>query len=61
MHTEHRIHALDAVRAFALLAGIVLHGTMSFLPDLISTGFPIADRSPSMMLEVGSMPSTSSA
>jgi glucans biosynthesis protein C len=53
MHTEQRIHALDAVRAFALLAGIVLHGTMSFLPDLISTGFPIADRSPSMTLEVG--------
>jgi glucan biosynthesis protein C len=52
MHTEQRIHALDAVRAFALMAGIVLHGTMSFLPDLISTGFPIADRSPSMTLEV---------
>lgn len=25
-----RLHALDAVRAFALLAGIVLHATMSF-------------------------------
>ena len=35
-----------AVRAFALLGGIVLHGTMSFLPDLISLQWPLADRSP---------------
>lgn len=27
-----RLHALDAVRGFALLLGIVLHATMSFLP-----------------------------
>jgi glucans biosynthesis protein C len=27
-----RLHALDAVRAFALLLGIVLHATMSFVP-----------------------------
>jgi glucan biosynthesis protein C len=53
MHTEQRLHGLDAVRAFALMAGIVLHGTMSFLPDLTSIGFPIADRSTSMTLEVG--------
>jgi glucans biosynthesis protein C len=52
MHTEQRLHALDAVRAFALMTGIVLHGTMSFLPDIISAGFPIADRSPSRTLEV---------
>lgn len=30
MTEESRLHALDAVRAFALLAGIVLHATMSF-------------------------------
>jgi ABC-type multidrug transport system ATPase subunit/peptidoglycan/LPS O-acetylase OafA/YrhL len=30
MSTNERLHALDAVRAFALLAGIVLHATMSF-------------------------------
>ena len=30
MTTQDRFHALDAVRAFALLAGIVLHATMSF-------------------------------
>jgi glucans biosynthesis protein C len=52
MSTEQRFHALDAVRAFALIAGIILHGTMSFLPDLISLKYPIADRSPSMTLEV---------
>ena len=27
-----RLHALDAVRGFALLLGIVLHATLSFLP-----------------------------
>ncbi|MBS0294740.1 MAG: acyltransferase family protein [Proteobacteria bacterium] len=27
-----RLHALDAVRAFALLAGIAFHATLSFLP-----------------------------
>src|SRR5689334_1362610 len=27
-----RLHALDAVRGYALLLGIVLHATMSFLP-----------------------------
>jgi ABC-type multidrug transport system ATPase subunit/peptidoglycan/LPS O-acetylase OafA/YrhL len=30
MSTQERLHALDAVRAFALLSGIVLHATMSF-------------------------------
>jgi peptidoglycan/LPS O-acetylase OafA/YrhL len=30
MNENERLHALDAVRAFALLAGIVLHATMSF-------------------------------
>jgi len=49
---EQRFHGLDAVRAFALLGGIVLHGTMSFLPDLNSVQWPLADRSPSLTLEV---------
>jgi glucan biosynthesis protein C len=47
-----RLHALDAVRAFALLAGVVLHATLSFLPDFGATGWPIADRSPSVPLAV---------
>ncbi|MGY2909272.1 acyltransferase family protein [Bradyrhizobium sp. URHC0002] len=30
--TPERLHALDAVRGFALLLGIVLHATLSFVP-----------------------------
>jgi ABC-type multidrug transport system ATPase subunit/peptidoglycan/LPS O-acetylase OafA/YrhL len=30
MSNQERLHALDAVRAFALLSGVVLHATMSF-------------------------------
>src|SRR5258705_912793 len=33
--TAERWHALDAVRGFALMLGIVLHATMSFLPGRI--------------------------
>jgi glucan biosynthesis protein C len=42
MVAQHRIHALDAVRAFALLAGIVLHASMSFF----NGSFPVKDSSP---------------
>lgn len=46
-----RYHALDAVRAFALLAGIVLHATMSFIPGFtLSTERPSLDVSPSASL-----------
>jgi ABC-type multidrug transport system ATPase subunit/peptidoglycan/LPS O-acetylase OafA/YrhL len=47
---SERLHALDAVRGFALLAGVVLHATMSFLPGFAVTGWPIVDRSPSVTL-----------
>jgi glucan biosynthesis protein C len=50
METNERLHALDAVRAFALLAGIVLHATMSFMPGLTALGFP-ADSSQSTTLQ----------
>ena len=50
-HSEERLHALDAVRASALLLGIVLHGTMSFMPALASLGWPIVDASPSGSLQ----------
>jgi ABC-type multidrug transport system ATPase subunit/peptidoglycan/LPS O-acetylase OafA/YrhL len=50
MDRTHRLHALDAVRGFALIAGVVLHATMSFLPGFAATGWPIADRSPSVAL-----------
>ena len=52
MTAVDRLHSLDAVRAFALLAGVVLHATVSFLPGLGATGWPIADRSPSVALGV---------
>ncbi len=47
MVPQHRIHALDAVRAFALLTGILLHETLSFIGS-----YPVQDSSPSMMLGV---------
>jgi ABC-type multidrug transport system ATPase subunit/peptidoglycan/LPS O-acetylase OafA/YrhL len=47
MSAPHRLHALDAVRAFALLLGIVLHATMSFF-----LGMPARDGSPSATLAV---------
>ncbi|MCO6454161.1 MAG: acyltransferase family protein [Pirellulaceae bacterium] len=33
-HPEERRHDLDALRAFAMLLGIVLHGAMSFIPGV---------------------------
>jgi glucans biosynthesis protein C len=47
---ETRFHSLDAVRAGALLAGIVLHATMSWLPGFGQLGWPIADGSTSETL-----------
>ena len=45
MTTTERFHALDAVRSFALLAGIVLHASVTFfMPD------PVADSSQSSTL-----------
>jgi fucose 4-O-acetylase-like acetyltransferase len=50
-HKPERLHALDAVRGFALLLGIVLHATMSFIPS--PTRFwIIQDNQPSMTLAV---------
>lgn len=44
-----RLHALDALRAFALLLGIVLHATLSFVPAPRRFWF-IQDTQPSMIL-----------
>jgi fucose 4-O-acetylase-like acetyltransferase len=49
---EERLHALDAVRATALLLGIVLHGTMSYVPGITAMGWPRADSSQSETLQV---------
>ena len=48
-----RFHSLDAVRAFALLAGIVLHATMTFVPGFtLKPDRPSLDVSPSATLAV---------
>ena len=47
MQAQERVHALDAVRAFALLLGIAFHAMLSFLP---SFGWPIVDTSHSTAL-----------
>jgi glucan biosynthesis protein C len=48
---QERLHALDAVRGFALLLGIVLHATLSFIPTPTRIWF-IQDSHPSMTLGV---------
>ena len=47
MADKNRLHALDAVRGSALLLGLVLHSTMSFIFPI-----PVADNSPSTTLFV---------
>ncbi|HZZ89005.1 MAG TPA: acyltransferase family protein [Caulobacteraceae bacterium] len=49
--SSERLHALDAVRGFALIAGIVFHATVSFLPG--PPGVPlwiVTDNHPSAAL-----------
>lgn len=48
--TQTRFHSLDAVRAWALLAGIVLHATMAHLPGFAGLNWPISDASTSAPL-----------
>ena len=45
-----RLHALDALRGFALLCGVVLHAAMSYLPGF--DVWPLLDRSTSTTLGV---------
>jgi peptidoglycan/LPS O-acetylase OafA/YrhL len=47
---QPRFHSLDAVRAAALLAGIVLHSTVSFWPGFRESRWPISDDSSSAFL-----------
>lgn len=48
--TNDRLHALDALRAGALLLGIVLHGVVPFLPSAAENGAVLVDSSPSEAL-----------
>ena len=49
--TPERLHALDAVRGYALLLGIILHATLSFMPTP-SRIWIIQDSHPSITLGV---------
>jgi len=49
---QQRFHHLDAVRGGALLAGILLHALMSFLPGYREAGWPLADASTSTGLGI---------
>lgn len=48
--TDSRFHSLDALRAFALLLGVVWHAAVAFLP--FEFGWPIQDASRSWALAV---------
>ncbi len=50
--TQDRLHALDAVRAFALLVGIAFHAAFSFIPGLPPGLWAMKDVSPSQALDV---------
>jgi ABC-type multidrug transport system ATPase subunit/peptidoglycan/LPS O-acetylase OafA/YrhL len=52
MSTPDRLHALDAVRAFALLLGVAFHAGFSFLPGLPPGIWAINDSSPSTAIAV---------
>ncbi|MFG6464180.1 ATP-binding cassette domain-containing protein [Roseateles sp. DXS20W] len=45
-----RLHALDAVRSFALLLGVAFHAALSFIPGLPPGLWAMNDRSPSPFL-----------
>jgi peptidoglycan/LPS O-acetylase OafA/YrhL len=50
MRSPDRLHALDAVRAFALLLGIAFHASFSFIPGVTLGIVPAVDVSPSETL-----------
>jgi ABC-type multidrug transport system ATPase subunit/peptidoglycan/LPS O-acetylase OafA/YrhL len=50
--STERLHALDAVRAFALLLGVVFHAGFSFIPGLIPGLWAMTDNSPSSTIGV---------
>jgi peptidoglycan/LPS O-acetylase OafA/YrhL len=48
---ENRLHALDAVRSFALFSVVFFHASMSFFPNQ-APGWQMVDNSPSVFLGV---------
>ena len=56
-----RLHALDAIRASALLLGICLHASLSLVPTRGLVFWPVSDVQQSTALTVaGFVPSTTS-
>jgi ABC-type multidrug transport system ATPase subunit/peptidoglycan/LPS O-acetylase OafA/YrhL len=47
---ENRLHALDAVRGFALLLGVAFHASLSFMPGWPPGIWSMVDNSPSQFL-----------
>lgn len=50
MASQDRFHSLDAVRAFALLLGVALHASMSFIPGMLPGIWATVDAAPSAAL-----------
>ena len=48
--SENRLHALDAVRGFALLLGVAFHAALSFMPGWPPGIWAMNDNSPSQFL-----------
>lgn len=48
-----RLHALDAVRAIALLSGIALHAALSYAPGVDSHLWPLRDSQNGLTMSVG--------
>jgi len=49
---SERLHSLDALRAIALLLGVVLHAAMSFIPSPVIPIWIVADNDPSPVMAV---------
>jgi ABC-type multidrug transport system ATPase subunit/peptidoglycan/LPS O-acetylase OafA/YrhL len=52
MSSQDRLHALDFVRAFALLLGVVFHAGLSFVPGMPPGVWAMVDSSPSAAIGV---------
>ncbi len=52
MSSQDRLHALDFVRAFALLLGVVFHAALSFVPGMPPGVWAMVDNSPSATIGV---------
>ena len=48
---EQRLHALDAVRGFALLLGVAFHAALSFMPGWPPGIWAMNDNSPSATID----------